>query len=201
MKHDEMNIPSISRCYHLMADMEMLDHIVAHSIQVSRVAVLIADSLNDAGARLDRDLVQVSALLHDITKTRSFRTEEIHTETGAALLCERGYPRVGNIVGQHVRLKEYCTASGVLEEEVVNYADKRVLHDEIVSLEERMKYIMEKYGTERENRQRILWLWQKTKELEEKFFKFIPFSPGDLGTILTGEELSRQLTAYHETCG
>ncbi len=183
-----------------MADMEMMDHIVAHSIQVSRVAILIADSLNEAGAQLDNDLIRASALLHDITKTRSFETEEPHDITGAELLNERGYPDVGNIIGQHVRLNEYFRTSVPLEEEIVNYADKRVLHDKIVSLEERMEYIMRKYGKEAENRQRILWLWKKTEELEGKFFKDVPFPPEDLTEILTAEELSRQLMAYHKTC-
>jgi len=200
MEHDDTNIPSITRCYHLMADMEMMDHIVAHSMQVSRVALLITDSLNDGGARLDRDLVRVAALLHDITKTRSLRTDELHAQTGEEYLIEQGYPRVGTIVGQHVRLKEYDTTSLCREEEVVNYADKRVLHDEIVSLEERMRYILEKYGSEEASRRRILWLWHKTKELEEKFFSTIPFSPGDLAAMLRDDDLSRQLMVYHETC-
>ena len=200
MKNNQVRIPSVTQCYHLMFDMEMMDHIVAHSIQVSRVATLIADSLNEKGAKLDRGLVQASALLHDITKTRSFQTEEIHALTGAELLNDSGYPDVGNIVGQHVRLDEYFRTSSPLEEEIVNYADKRVLHDRIVSLEERMKYIMQKYGKETENRQRILCLWKKTEELEEKFFREIPFPPEDLNRILKAEDFSRHIMAYREAC-
>lgn len=201
MTNNRLRIPSVTQCYHFMHDMEMMDHIVAHSIQVSRVAMLIADSLNKTGANLNLSLVQASALLHDITKTRSFETAEPHAFTGAELLGEWGYPDVGNIVGQHVRLNEYFRTSVPLEEEIVNYADKRVLHDQIVSLEERMDYIMRKYGNKtEENRQRILWLWEKTKELEEKFFKNIPFPPEDLKKILKTEELSRHIIAYREAC-
>ncbi|MBN2568415.1 MAG: HD domain-containing protein [Deltaproteobacteria bacterium] len=180
--------------------MKMMDHIVAHSIQVSRVAIIIVDSLIEAGAKLDRDLVRASALLHDITKTRSLKTEEPHALTGEEFLCGLGYPDVGNIVGQHVRLREYFRTPSHREEEIVNYADKRVLHDRIVSLEERMIYIIQKYGKKRENRQRILWLWNKTESLEKKFFNDIPLTPDDLSGILNGEELSRQLRAYEKAC-
>jgi putative nucleotidyltransferase with HDIG domain len=184
-----------------MADMEMMDHIIAHSIQVSRVAVLITDSLNDGGAKLNLDLVRTAALLHDITKTRSLKTAEPHSLTGAKLLCEWGYPDVGNIVGQHVRLNEYSMTSDPHEEEIVNYADKRVLHDRVVSLDKRMDYIMQKYGDNKEeNRRRILWLWDKTKELEEKFFKNMPFLPEDLDRMLTAEGLSHHIIAYREAC-
>ncbi len=92
-----------------------------------------------------------------------------------------------------MRLDEYFRTSAPLEEEIVNYSDKRVLYD-------RMKYIMQKYGKETETRQRILWLWKKTEELEEKFFRKIPFPPEDLNRILKAEDFSCHIMAYREAC-
>jgi putative nucleotidyltransferase with HDIG domain len=201
MKNNLERLPSVPQCYRFMITMNMMDHIVAHSIQVSRVALLLVDALNESGASLDRDLVYVSALLHDITKTRSFETNESHTKTGAALLHEWGYHRVAHIVGQHVRLQKYVKTSPPREEEIVNYADKRVLHDQIVSLDERMRYIICQYGKEPENRQRILRLWEKTEELEKKFFQRIPFCPDDINNELSPDELSRQLAVYRDLSG
>jgi len=149
-----MRIPSRRQCFELFLEMRMLDHIVAHSLQVCRVAMVIADRLAEREVRLNRDLIQASALLHDITKTRSFRTGENHAQSGEGLLEQLGFPEVGYIVGRHVRLDTYNGGDPIAEVEVVNYADKRVLHDRVVSLTERMDYIMERYGCEPPFRER-----------------------------------------------
>lgn len=158
----------------------MLDHIVVHSEQVCRVAVLLTDHLNRKGFDLDMDLITAAALLHDITKTRSFRTHENHAQTGGAFLEQKGFVEVGRIVAQHVKLDAYFSSDKPIEAEIVNYSDKRVLHDQIVSLSDRMNYILDRYGNEKENRERILMLWAKTEQLEKKLFSFLPFSPESL---------------------
>ena len=122
----------------MMCEMQMLEHIVAHSLQVCRVGMCLVDFLNVQGIYPDRQLVQAAALLHDITKTRSFETEENHALTGSQHLTDTGFPEVGDLVRQHVRLDEYSQAKNLTEAEIINYADKRVLHDRIVSLDERM---------------------------------------------------------------
>ncbi len=185
MNATRIRIPSEAECGRLMADMGMLENIVAHCRQVCRVSLLIVDHLNPNG--LNRDLVRAAALLHDITKTRSFQTHEDHAETGAQLLVELGYPEVGRIVGQHVCLDRYFASQSVTEAEIVNYADKRVLHDRIVPLKERMGYILEKYGREEERKQAILLLWEKTEELEKRLFAGLPFAPEEIIPLLTGD--------------
>jgi HD superfamily phosphodiesterase len=37
-----MQIPTSEQCYQLMCEMKMMDHIVAHSMQVCQVATFIA---------------------------------------------------------------------------------------------------------------------------------------------------------------
>ena len=181
-----MPIPSKKQCYRLICEMKMLDHIVDHSLQVCRVSVFLVDHMK-ANISLNRGLVQASALLHDITKTRSFSTKENHVITGAQLLTDRGYREVGLVVKQHVRLDRYVMFDGPTEAEVVNYADKRVLHDKIVSLNERMNYIQEKYGQEPENLKRLRWLWEKTEALEKKLFRYLTFVPDDLERLIRAE--------------
>jgi putative nucleotidyltransferase with HDIG domain len=173
-----IRIPTEAQCRELIAGMGMLDNIVAHCWQVCRVSLLIADHL--AGGGLNRDLIRAAALLHDITKTRSFQTREDHAETGAAMLAELGYPEVGCIIGQHVRLDRYLASGSPTEAQIVNYADKRVLHDRIVPLTERMGYILERYGREPDRKQAILLLWEKTEALEARLFASLPFTPEDL---------------------
>ena len=182
MNAQRIRIPSEETCRRLMADWGMLENIVAHSLQVCRVSLLLTDHLNHAG--LNRELIRAAALLHDITKTRSFHTRENHDETGELLLEDLGYPEVARIVGQHVFLKRHDASVVPAEAEVINYADKRVLHDRIVPLGERMGYILERYGREPVRRQNILRLWKQTEILEERLFAGLSIAPDDVGRLL-----------------
>jgi uncharacterized protein len=190
MKADSINIPSEEHCRRIISEMGMLENIVAHSLLVCRVSLLLTDHLGLPG--LNRELIRAAAILHDITKTRSFHTNEDHAKTGARLLADLGYPEVAGIVGQHVRLDRYALNSSTpTGAEIINYSDKRVLHDKIVPLSERMGYILEKYGIGPERKRNILFLWEKTEKLEKRLFAGLPFSPGDLSDLLSAGSSSR----------
>lgn len=193
-----MKIPTKQECYELIYEMENLDHIAAHSFQVCRVALLIADYLNDrtGSNKLNRDLIMASSMLHDITKTRSLETGEAHAETGAEYLKEKNYPEVAEIVRQHVLLDEFSEDTAVNETEIVNYADKRVLHDKIETLENRMNYIMNRYGTTPGYRQRLHRVWETAQAQERKIFNKIPFHPDLLVNYLVPPDASSELKDY-----
>ncbi len=179
-----LNIPNPQKCLQLIVETKMLDHIVLHSKQVCQVAVFLSDMLISANLKLNRQLILAAALLHDITKTRSFDTGENHAQTGAEMIRDLGYSEVGDIIGQHVHLLSFCFDEPPSEVEVVNYADKRVLHDKIVSLDERMDYILDRYATTVTHRTRIKVLWQETILLEKKIFSYLPIQADDLVKIL-----------------
>ena len=179
-----MNIPSNPQCYRFFHEMGMLEHIVAHSEQVCRVALCLSSHLSALGIPLNGDLIRASAMLHDITKTRSFKTKENHAVTGGHYLAERGYPEVGHIVAQHVKLDNYVVSSEPSEAEIVNYADKRVLHDEIAPLAKRMAYILEKYGENSRYKDQLMRLWKKSIDLETKLFADLPFAPDQLEAVV-----------------
>jgi len=196
MQSEPIHIPSEEHCGRIISDLGMLENIVAHSLQVCRVSLLLTDRLGLPG--LNRELIRAAALLHDITKTRSFNTGEDHAETGARLLADLGYLEVARIVGQHVRLDRYAlTSSTPTDAEIVNYSDKRVLHDKIVPLSERMGYILEKYGRSPERKRNILLLWEKTEKLEKRLFTSLPFSPGDISGLLSAGSSSRDQGLSH----
>ncbi|MEZ4525212.1 MAG: HDIG domain-containing protein [Desulfobacterales bacterium] len=175
----------------------MMEHIAAHSLQVCRVALRIADLLNGReGQMLCRELIEAGALLHDITKTRSLKTGERHAETGAQFLREHGYPEVGELVRQHVRLDHFDFRSSVNEAEIVNYADKRVMHDRIVPLQERMEYIMQRYGTSPELQLRLVQIWQEAKAQERKIFTHIPFAPEELPAYMDSPGCEAEMAEY-----
>ncbi len=195
-----MQIPTGEQCYRLICDMKMMDHIVVHSMQVCRVATFLADHLNAQQNRLNYHLIRAAALLHDITKTRSFKTKENHALTGGQFLAKTGYPEVGELVRQHVRLDVYPNPVVLGEAEIISYADKRVLHDKVVSLDERMDYILGKYGKLSEQQKRIRWLWRKTRDLEDKIFCDLSLAPEDINRILTREDRLKDFFQYQKVC-
>lgn len=193
-----MIIPTKEDCYRLMHEMKMLDHIAAHSFQVCRVALLITDNLNTKDKFLNRNLVMSSAILHDITKTRSIETGEMHAETGGIFLKEKGYPEVSDIVRQHVRLDNFSENTPVNEAEIVNYADNRVLHDRIATLEERMNYIVERYGVSPELKKKLQEIWNVSIALERKIFNNIPFHPDLLVQQLKLVDASSEIKEHRD---
>ena len=176
----------------------MLDNIVDHCMQVCRVAMILSENLLAQGFQLNIDLIRAAALLHDITKTRSLKTQENHAETGGQFLTELGYPEVGSIVRQHVKLDEYPDPLPLGEAQIINYSDKRVLHEEIVPLDKRMAYIMTKYAKIPEHRKRTRWVWNKTKELEAEIFRSLPFAPDDLVHQINAQDHSVDLVEFRQ---
>ncbi len=196
-----MRIPSKKDCFRMICEMEMMAHIMIHSLQVCRVALFFADRPAFENTGLNRNLIQASALLHDITKTRSIRTREDHAETGAMFIRERGYPEVASVVGQHVRLNDYTASDPINEAEIVSYADKRVLHDQVVTLDERMIDIKERYIRTKDQEQRIKPYWEKVKQAEKRIFSGLKFIPDDLKDLIGPEDFSDDLSLYQKMCG
>ncbi len=172
-------IPTKAQCYELIERYGMLPHIVRHSELVAAIALLIARKLNRSGCDLDLALIEAGALLHDITKTMSIETKENHAATGGDLLASLGYPAVANIVRQHICLDAMSPDPDVITEvDIVNYADKRVKHVEVVSIEERFQDVYDRYVTKIPHLQvRFEEVRLETQKLEEKIFSRIDITP------------------------
>lgn len=140
---------------------EMRENIFRHSLQVMKVSMALVDNLKP-GAMLQADLVVAGALLHDIAKTRTLQTKEPrHDLIGAAMLRELGYEEVAQIVESHVVFNDFQPRGRLEEREIVFYADKRVMHDRVVSLDERISDLVERYGIN----ERVSRLIKENKEL------------------------------------
>ena len=172
-------------CLALMEAYGMWDNIVRHSLLVEQVAGVLTEVLLKAGENLDPLEVMAGALLHDITKTKSIQTRENHALTGQELLENLGYPRIGKIVGCHVQLPMTIFSQEVVSaEEIVHYADKRVLHDTIVSLSERFQDLVIRYGKTPDACSRLKALEDQTYRIEEKIFSRIDLLPEDIAGIV-----------------
>jgi uncharacterized protein len=176
-------IPTSDQCHGLLKEYEVPDHIVRHSEVVSRVAVFLAGRLNGSGENLSIEEIEAAALLHDITKMEGIEFRRDHAETGRRLLAKLGFRRIGDIVGEHVRLREGRESCPIREEEILNYSDKRVMHTEIVTLEERFSDLKRRYGLKGSDTnaiERIMAGEQRAYELERKIFSRLDFSPEEL---------------------
>ena len=173
-------IPTREECLRLMGDFGMLKNIISHSIEVAKVALFISAELNKRGQRISLDLVEAASLLHDLTKTECLKTKEDHAKTGSQILMGMGYERVGEVVAQHIWLWKEADPLAISEEEIVNYSDKRVMHDRIVSLEERFNDLKDRYGRDPKA---IDYLDRMEKEIygiEHKIFFILQIDPNDL---------------------
>jgi hypothetical protein len=99
-----------------------------------------------------------------------------------------------------VRLDDYSNPVTLSEAVIINYADKRVLHDRIVSLNERMRYIEKRYGTEPEHKYRIQLLWEKTTAIEKQVFEHLHFGHHQLESHLLLPDLVGEMAVYQRIC-
>jgi uncharacterized protein len=174
-------LPTYNECLELMDIHAMLPNIREHSFRVMQVASFLGEALVEAGYDLHLPLVTVGALLHDIGKTPCLGTLENHAELGAGILEALGYPHVGQVVREHVHLDGAILDPRPLREaELVNYADKRVLHDAVVTLEARFADLKVRYGRTPEALARIGATQVKSRALEEKLFAPLRLTPLDL---------------------
>lgn len=176
-------IPTRTECLRLMTEHKMLENIVAHSVEVARVALFLSQELNRRGQQIDLALVEAASLLHDLTKTECLQTKEDHAATGGKLLSALGYERVARVVSQHIVLCPEDTSAAVSEEEVVNYADKRVQHDRVVSLAERFSDLIARYGKDGRVSARWERLMKETVAIEEKIFLILSMDPSILDQL------------------
>lgn len=172
-----------------MNDYGMLPNIRRHSIVVAKVALQLIDGFlnNDKTPAFipDKSLITAGALLHDIAKTPCLNNGCDHATEGAVICHQLGYPEIAAIVEEHVVLKNHDVdrrRQGLFNAtEIIYYADKRVRHEEIVSLDDRLEYILEHYGEGDPGLHRLIRInFKKCVELEQHLFGFLPFSTSEL---------------------
>ncbi len=179
-----MAIPDEETCMALMAKYLTPGHIIRHSIQVWSVAAVIARAMAHRNIVLDMDLLRAGCLLHDIGKYPCILEGGMyHDLKGKEMLEAEGYPEVADIVGRHVILAERANEP-IGEAHVLYYADKRVVHDEVVTLEERFDYLFRTYAKTPKAGARLNEMKADTMRLEERIFEMLDFDADHLVTVV-----------------
>ena len=182
-KEASVHVPPVEKCLQIMDVHGMIPNIRRHSLMVARVAAVMGEALNRKGSRLDIGLIVAGALLHDIAKGATLREGGNHVEMGRRIVAEMGYPEVARVVGGHVDVGPELSNS-IDEATVVNYADKRVQHDRLVPLKERMRDLERRYGKTRKRRVLLREMARNIERLENHLFSQIRRSPEELERMI-----------------
>ena len=173
-----------------MEKYRMLENIRAHSVVVTKIARLIARGLRDVGMDISIEKTTAGALLHDIGKTLSLKSGGDHSMMGKQICLDNHLYEIADIVGEHVRMKDYDLNGNYSEKEIVFYADKRVNHDKIVSLEERLAYILERYALNKEGVSRAIRMnFELCRKVEERLLGRLNIDPDGLSDLIEHEEI------------
>ncbi|MEM4662753.1 MAG: HDIG domain-containing protein [Candidatus Diapherotrites archaeon] len=140
-------IPTERQCLEILKAHNVPKNIIKHSIKVKEFALDLCKMIKKRGLKVNEKLVVAAALLHDIDKAETLdSTEKIHGKVGAEKLEKMGMKSVADIVRTHLLESIIKGELKTMEQKIVFYADKRVLDDNVVSIEERYEYLKQRYG-------------------------------------------------------
>jgi molybdenum cofactor cytidylyltransferase len=118
-------------------------NVVKHCRAVAAVGTRLAEALRPRLPALDVDLVRAGCLLHDMA-----RLLPDHATLAQEMLANLGLPRLGAVVGRHMKLAPGPSEMPeITDAELVYLADKLVADDELVGLDARESRALEKIGS------------------------------------------------------
>jgi uncharacterized protein len=184
-----MFIPTTDQCLSIMRKNGMPPHIQRHSLVVANIALVVGGQLHARGIQLDLNLLVAGGLLHDIAKAHCLNTGQNHAMVGGTMVREMGYPMLEPIVAEHIRIHPEDLEFPLSESLLVNYADKRVKHDQVVSLEERFRDLADRYGHTQERKSRLQENLDLYLRLENRIFQDLDLRPLDMLPLAADLEL------------
>jgi len=149
----------------MLAEYHVPPHMVNHSRAVAKLAVFLAQRLNEKGAAVDVTLLEGAGLLHDMIRVFDFQQPDYnlfernlpeeekakwrrlrekykamtHEDAAYDVLKER-YQALALTIKRHryMAMLDEKDRPEAWEEKLLYYADMRVMHDKIVPLKERL---------------------------------------------------------------
>jgi len=147
---DNLELPSISQSLGWLIGQNANNNLLLHSQAVASVSYLLAVWLRNRGNPIDPVLAHRGGLLHDIAKLKDNDTDDMgidHALKGSQVLLNAHQQRLAEIASSHLIscLKDEERSPKTWEQKIVNYADKLVEGQMIVTLEERIQAICKRY--------------------------------------------------------
>ena len=142
----------------LYTEFKTPEHVKRHCMGVSNTAARIAEALVAYGVDLDVELIKSTSIIHDAA-----RIYDDHDLVISDKLDEMGHHIAADITRVHMHYKGLERKPDITETDIVCLADRLVKEDEYVGLDERMEYIINKFGRTPEREQRIYAGKKKTQ--------------------------------------
>jgi putative nucleotidyltransferase with HDIG domain len=151
-------------------------HVLSHMVKVTSLAIFLGEKIKKNGKNVNINLTRQAGLLHDILKVGDFRNldpagfnqkvtkkdlqtwqsiirkyhKQGHVEAGNQLLAGLGEEKIAAIIKKHrlgcVVAPNLNQRPVTIEEKLIYYADKRVTHDKIVTLKDRLVDLSQRYS-------------------------------------------------------
>jgi uncharacterized protein len=161
----DCSLPTRKQCLAVLAEYHVPPHIVNHSKAVAKLAVFLAQRLNENGEVVNVALLEGACLLHDLLRVHDFKESDynkfeqnlpkkekakwkklrakyksIDHENGAYDILKDKYPAIALTIKRHryMALLDEKEKPQSWEEKFLYYADKRVMHDKIMPLKQRL---------------------------------------------------------------
>jgi uncharacterized protein len=203
-------LPSRQKCLEIIRQCHMPAHILRHSLATEKVAVFLAHKLAEKGIDIDIELVERSALLHDLFRVCDCRladfswfdqpvTEQdkqkwkklkskfanLYHEDACFEYFKHEYPQLALVIRRHkyIAINDENDKPETWEQKLVYYADKRAMHDKIVTLKQRLEEAHARSAKLRlpgSDSPDIAAIDQLIFELEKEIFSHLDFEPDDL---------------------
>ncbi|HNZ64584.1 MAG TPA: NTP transferase domain-containing protein [Smithella sp.] len=173
------DVPTKEECEIIIDELyPMPSPVRKHCEKVTEVATAICKKLQQSGRSVDVEMVRAAAMMHDLAKGLPN-----HEEQACRILHELGFGKVGDLISDHMELKNADDKTS-LEEKIVYLADKFVEEDRLISLEERYRTSGRRFIVTNEIKARILERKARAlmikKDLEEiigRYLEEIIFEP------------------------
>lgn len=158
-------IPTVEECFELLESCHVPKHIVRHCQATADFAVELAKKISANRIEVDIDFVHRACLLHDIMRVCDIRQhlddifdepitqhdlqqwrklKEQHKglrhEDAAYEFLKNEYPQLALAIKKHAykSLLDEKLKPATIEEKIVYYADKRIMHDKVMPLKDRL---------------------------------------------------------------
>lgn len=190
----DIELPSLAQIREWQEELLLPEHVVRHCEAVMRATELLSEHLLKNGRLVRPALAKTAALVHDLFRFLDFRPEGHRSEFAtnspvqqklwqpwreryplsheaacAAFLREEGYDALASVVATH-GVKESPGANATTEQRLVYYADKRIMEEKPVTLDERYADFRTRYNDGKPpTKEQSLWL-QQSKDCEKQLF-------------------------------
>jgi putative hydrolase of the HAD superfamily len=139
--------PSLAQCLAWLDEWDVPDNVRAHSAVVAHSAYVLAVMMRNRGISVDPVLTHRGGLLHDIDKIATLKMGDAHGRMGAEFLDAQGYPRLAEILREHImtRVMRPEAQDWGWEVRLVFFCDKLVEGDGLVTFDQRLNALKIRY--------------------------------------------------------